>query len=167
MDCVKIAELGSEKADPIRQSLTLPLNVAIIPPLFDGEVQERGLMRKVLGLQALIALIAAAITAFCYENSFRYGLAVLCGGSVSALNTAMWSWRLSRLALTSEQSAYQQLRLMYFYAAERFLAVIVALGIGMVALGLLPLAVIGGFILGQAAALAGRMFLKIKTEDSD
>jgi hypothetical protein len=55
---------------------------------------------------------------------------------------------------------------MYFYAAERFFLVVVSLGLAMAILKL-PLAVMGGFVLGQAALLVARLFLRIKTEDSE
>ena len=48
---------------------------------------------------------------------------------------------------------------MYFYAAERFLVVVALLGVCMAALKLSPLAVLGGFVMGQAALLAARLFL--------
>jgi hypothetical protein len=53
---------------------------------------------------------------------------------------------------------------MYFYAVERFSAVVVLLGICLAVLKFSPLAVLGGFVMGQAALLTGRLFLKIKTE---
>jgi uncharacterized membrane protein (UPF0136 family) len=53
---------------------------------------------------------------------------------------------------------------MYFYAAERFLAVVVLLGLVLVVLKDSPLMVISGFVLGQATLLAARLLLKNKTE---
>lgn len=55
---------------------------------------------------------------------------------------------------------------MYFYAVERFLAVITLLGICMAVLKLYPLAVLGGFVLGQAVLLVARLLLRIRTEGS-
>jgi hypothetical protein len=48
---------------------------------------------------------------------------------------------------------------MYFYAAERFLVVVVLLGLCMAALKLSPLSLLGGFVMGQAVLLAARLFL--------
>ncbi|BCK88917.1 hypothetical protein MIZ01_2723 [Sideroxyarcus emersonii] len=56
---------------------------------------------------------------------------------------------------------------MYFYAAERFLAVVALLGISLAVLKLSPLAVLSGFVLGQTVLLAARLLMKIKIEDSD
>jgi F0F1-type ATP synthase assembly protein I len=150
-----------------RQSLTLPLNAAIIAALFNAEVKEKRLARKVLGLQILVTLIAAGIAAYSWRSSQQYAIAVLGGGGVSILNGALLAWRMFRAALHPNQDAHQQLRLMYFYAAERFLAVVVSLGICLAVLKLAPLGVLSGFALGQTALLSARLFLKIKTEDSD
>ncbi len=56
---------------------------------------------------------------------------------------------------------------MYFYAAERFLVVIALLGLSLAALKL-PLAVVGGFAMGQAVLIVARLILsKFKTFDRD
>ncbi|HYR05698.1 MAG TPA: ATP synthase subunit I [Gallionella sp.] len=128
------------------------------------EAKEKRLARHVVGLQAAIALIAAVI-AYGLNGAPEYAAAVLSGGLVSVLNGALLAWRMSRTALYSaheahhSSSAHRQLRLMYFYAAERFLVVVALLGMCMAALKLSPLAVLGGFVMGQAALLAGRLFL--------
>jgi hypothetical protein len=166
VDSEKHADLSSIKGDATRQCLTPPLNAAIILSLFKAEAQEKRLARRVIWLQILITL-AAAGAAYGWKSSPQYAIAVLGGGGVSVLNGALLAWRMSRAALHSAQDAHQQLRLMYFCAVERFLAVVVSLGICMTVLGLSPLAVLGGFVLGQAALLAARLFLKIKTVDSD
>jgi ATP synthase protein I len=155
---------GKESSD---ERLTPPLNAAIIAALFNAEVQEKKLARKVIGLQILVTLAAAGITAVCWESSPQYAIAVLGGGGVSVLNGVLLAWRMYRVAMLPAQDAHLQLRLMYFYAAERFLAVIALLGICLVILKFLPLGVLSGFVLGQTALLAARLLMKIKTEDSD
>ncbi len=164
MDSEKHAELGENTGESAPQSLTPPLNAAIIAALFKAEVQEKQLARKVIWLQALIILAAAGMAAYGWESSPQYAIAVLGGGGVSVLNGALLAWRMSRAALHPAQDAHQQLRLMYFYAAERFLAVVASLGICLAVLKLSPLAVLGGFVLGQAVLLLARLLLKIKTE---
>lgn len=117
-----------------------------------------------VGLQAAIALIVAGV-AYGLNGAPEYAVAVLSGGLVSVLNGALLAWRMSRAALHSaheaqhSSGAHRQLRLMYFYAAERFLVVVALLGLCMAALKLSPLAVLGGFVMGQTALLAGRLFL--------
>lgn len=120
--------------------------------------------RLVVGVQVAVTLIAAGI-AYGLSGALHYAAAVFCGGLVSILNGAMLAWRMSRAALYPVHEARQpdgvhrQLRLMYFYAAERFLAVIVLLGLCMVSLERSALAVLSGFVMGQAALLAARLFL--------
>ena len=161
------AEKPRKEGDIAEQRLTLPLNAAIIPPLFKAEVQEKQLAHKVISLQALATLVAAGIAAYCWRSSPQYAIAVLGGGGISVLNGALLAWRMTRVAVYPAQDAHLQLRLMYFYAAERFSAVVALLGICLALLKFSPLAVLGGFVLGQAALLMGRLLLNIKTEDSD
>ena len=144
--------------DEPQQGLTPPENAAIIAALFDVEAKEKKLARQVLGMQMAATLVAAAI-AYGIKGTPQFALAVLSGGGVSVVNGALLAWRMSRAALSSVQNAHHQLRLMYFYAAERFLAVVVLLGLCMVALKLSPLALLGGFVMGQAVLLAARLFL--------
>jgi len=147
-----------------QQCLTPPESAPIIATLCAIEAKEKMLARQVVVLQVAMALIAAGIV-YSLNGTQQYALAVLCGGWVSALNGTLLAWRMSRLAQHSTHEAYhsggahRQLRLMYFYAAERFLAVVVLLGLCMAALKLPPLAVLGGFVMGQAVLLAARLFL--------
>jgi ATP synthase protein I len=162
----KVANSGVSEENTDRESLTPPLNAGIIRALFKAEVQEKKLARKVVGLQ-ILAILAAAGVVYGWKGSPQYAIAVLGGGSVSVLNGALLAWRMSRAALHSSHDAHLQLRLMYFYAAERFLAVVALLAICLAVLKFSPLAILGGFVLGQAVHLTGRLFLMIKTEDSD
>jgi len=150
--------LSNYVGDEPQQGLTPPENAAIIAALFDVEAKEKKLARQVLGMQMAATLVAAAI-AYGIKGTPQFALAVLSGGGVSVVNGALLAWRMSRAALSSVQNAHHQLRLMYFYAAERFLAVVVLLGLCMVALKLSPLALLGGFVMGQAVLLAARLFL--------
>jgi len=128
------------------------------------EAKEKRLARQVVGLQVMVALIAAGIV-YGLNGAPEYAAAVLGGGSVSVLNGALLAWRMSRMALHSaheaphSSSAHRQLRLMYFYAAERFLVVVALLGVCMAVLKLSPPALLGGFVMGQAVLLAARLFL--------
>lgn len=166
MDSEKVAKSGASEPNIDQECLTPPPNAAIIAALFRAEIQEKKLARKVVWLQAMAALAAAGLV-YGWKSSPQYAIAVLAGGGVSVLNGALLAWRMSRAALQSSRDAHQQLRLLYFYAAERLLAVVALLGICLAVLKFSPLAILGGFVLGQTALLAGRLFLKIKTEDSD
>ena len=148
-----------------QERLTPPLNAAIIAALLEAEVQEKQQIRRVTWVQLIVAVIAGSIT-LAVGATPQFAIAVLIGGGVSVLNGAMMAWRMSRANQRSAHDAHLQLRLMYFYAAERFILVVVSLGLAMAILRL-PLAVLGGFVLGQAALLVARLFLRIKTEDSE
>lgn len=155
--------MNKETDETTQQGLTPQKNAAIIRALFDVEAKERKLARAVVGLQLLITLLAAGAV-YGMGKSPQIAIAVLSGGGVSVLNGALLAWRMTRMASASSHEAHLQLRLMYFYAAERFLVVIVLLALCMAALGFHPLALLGGFVMGQAVLLAARLFLNIKTE---
>jgi ATP synthase protein I len=154
-----------------RQSLTPVENAAIIAALLNEEVKEKKLARQVVWLQILAILTGASI-AYGIKGVPQLALALLSGGAISVVNGAMLAWRMSRSVLQSAQNvqgsrvAHQQLRLMYFYAAERFLVVIVLLCLFMATMKLSPLALLGGFAMGQATLIVARLFLnyKVKTE---
>ncbi len=140
-------------------------NAAIIAALLEAEAQEKQQTRRATWAQALVTVAAAAIT-YGLGATPQIAIAVLGGGGVSVLNGALLAWRMTRAAKQPTQDAHQQLRLMYFYAVERFMAVVASLGICLAVLKLPPLAVLGGFVLGQAVLLVARLFLRIKNEGS-
>ena len=144
--------------------MTPPLNAAIIRKLLLAEEQEKRLANKVLGLQVLVTFVATGTVALAWRSSPQYATAMLGGGGVSVLNGALIAWRMSRAALHQGHDAHQQLRLMYFYAAERILAVVALLGVCLAVLKLTPLAVLSGFVLGQTVLLVARLILQIKIE---
>jgi hypothetical protein len=155
--------LSKSSGDNANQCLTPPENAAIIAALFEVEAKENKLAHQVLKLQIVVALIAAGI-AYGAEGTPNFAIAVLSGGGVSVVNGALLAWRMSRASLSSVQNAHHQLRLMYFYAAERFLAVAVLLGLCIVVIKFSPLALLSGFILGQAVLLIARLLL-IRNKD--
>jgi ATP synthase protein I len=136
--------------------LTPPENAAIIAALFDVEAEEKKIARQIIMLQIVVTLIGASI-AYSIKGTPQFAIAVLSGGGISVLNGALLAWRMTRETLHPAPEA--QLRLLYFYAAERFLVVVALLGLCIAALKLLPLALLGGFVMGQAVLPAGRLFL--------
>lgn len=150
-----------EEDDKHQRSLTPQENAAIIAALFDAEIKEKKLARSVVILQLAVALVVSGVTYGMGETP-QYAIAVLSGGLVSVLNGALLAWRMSRAAAVSAHDAHLQLRLMYFYAAERFLVVVALLAMCMAVLKFSPLAVLGGFVLGQAALLSARLLLRLK-----
>jgi ATP synthase protein I len=139
-----------------QQCLTPPENAAIIAALFDVEAEEKKIARQIIMLQIVVTLIGASI-AYSMKGTPQFAIAVLSGGGISVLNGALLAWRMTRETLHPAPEA--QLRLLYFYAAERFLVVVALLGLCIAVLKLLPLALLGGFVMGQAVLPAGRLFL--------
>lgn len=162
--------MSEEVAKIQQQCLTPSEKAAIIAALFDVEAREKKLARQVVWLQMMATLVVASI-AYSTKGTPQFALAVLSGGGVSVVNGALLAWRMSRSASYSAYEAHHslgahhQLRLLYFYAAERFLVVVALLGLCMAALKLSPLALLAGFVMGQSVLLAARLLLnKIKTE---
>jgi len=143
--------------DVRQQCLTPPENAAIIAALLDVEAKEKIIARQVILLQIVATLIGASI-AYSIKGTPQFAIAVLSGGAISVVNAALLAWRMARTALHPAHEAHHQLRLLYFYAAERFLVVVALLSLCL-ALKLSPLALVGGFVIGQALLLAGRLFL--------
>ena len=137
-------------------SLTGNENIANISKFYDVGVKEQDVALKVVNLQVVVLLIVATIT-YAIKETPQHALAVLSGGGISVMNAALLYWRMSRSALLSVQDANQQLRLMYFYAAERFLVVVLFLGICFALLKTMPLVILGSFVLGQSILLIGRL----------
>lgn len=162
--------MDKDAGDAPQQCLTPPKSATIIATLCAVEAREKRVARQVVWLQTAIALIAAGI-AYSLNGAPEYAMAVLSGGLVSVLNGTLLAWRMSRTVPVHEAhdsgGAHYQLRLMYFYAAERFLVVITLLGLCMVALKLSPLAVLCGFVMGQAALLVARLLLNRLNQNLD
>jgi len=150
--------LDKEPGESQQQCLTPPENAAIIPALWDIETKERKLALHVILLQTIITLFAACF-AYSIKDMPQLAIAVLGGGTISVVNSALLAWRMVRAASHPAHEAHHQLRLMYFYATERFLVVVVLLCICMAVFKLSPLALLGGFVLGQAVLLTGRFIL--------
>jgi len=150
--------LSKSRGDDANACLTPSENAAIIATLFEVEAKENKLAHRVVLLQMLAVLIATAIV-YSVESTPDIAIAVLSGGGVSVVNGALLAWRMYRAALSSVQNAHHQLRIMYFYAAERFLVVATLLGLCIVVIKFSPLALLGGFILGQAVLMIARLLL--------
>jgi hypothetical protein len=61
------------------QGLTGRINAAIMPPLFNADVKEKQIARKVIRLQALVTL-AATGAAYSWESSQQFAIPMLAGG---------------------------------------------------------------------------------------
>lgn len=141
-----------------QQCLTPPENAAIIAALLDVEAKEIKIARQVILFQIVVTLFGASI-AYSIKGTPQFAIAVLSGGGISVANAALLAWRMVRAALHPAHEAHHQLRLMYFYAAERFLVVVVLLCMCIAVMKFSPLALLDGFVMGQAVLLAGRFIL--------
>ena len=150
--------MSKELGDLQQQCLTPPENAAIIPALLDVEAKEKKIARQVILLQMLATLLGASI-AYSIKGTPPFAIAVLSGGGISIVNVVLLAWRMVRAAKHPAHEAQHQLRLMYFYATERFLVVVALLCLSIVVLKLSPLALLGGFVMGQAVFVAGRFIL--------
>jgi hypothetical protein len=154
----KASKLNEKAGETPQQRLTPPVNAAIIAALFDANAREEKQARRIVCWQLATALVVSGI-AYGMEGAPQVAIAVLSGGVVSVLNGALLAWRMSRVISSSAHDAHFQLRLLYFYAAERFLVVVALLGLCMAVLKLLPLGVLGGFVMGQTVLMAARLLL--------
>ncbi|MGB8076500.1 MAG: ATP synthase subunit I [Gallionella sp.] len=167
----KRANKLTKVVEDIEQECLTPSEIAaIIPALLDVEAKERKIARQVVWLQIVVVLTAASIV-YGTNGTPQFASAVLSGGGVSAVNGAMLAWRMSRSALhtasevSDPRAVHQQLRLLYFYAAERYLVVVTLLGLCMAVMKLPPLALLAGFATCQTVLLVARLLLRqIKTE---
>ncbi|MDO9053488.1 MAG: ATP synthase subunit I [Gallionella sp.] len=155
--------MSKEAVDVQKAGLTHPENAATIPALLlvdllQVDAEEKQIAQRVVVVQLVVTLVVTGI-AYSLKSSPQLAIALLAGGAVSVFNGAQLAWRMSRSARQLSQEAHHQLRLMYFYAIERFLVVVMLLGLCMVVLKLMPLAVLGGFVIGQAALIVARLFL--------
>jgi ATP synthase protein I len=151
--------LSKVVGDAPQQCLTPPENAAIIPALLDVEAKEKKIARLGIMLQVVATLSGASI-AYSIKGTPQIAIAVLSGGAISIVNATLLAWRMARAALHPAQEAHHQLRLMYFYAAERYLVVVLLLCVCFAVLKLSPLALLYGFVMGQAILLVGRSFIR-------
>jgi ATP synthase protein I len=112
-------------------------------------------LRRVVFGQLLVALLAGAAIVVIQGWTAGLGsaLSALYGGGVALANTLLLMWRRGRSTRRKPADAQRQLRMFYLSSVERFLAVATLLVAGMTALGLSPLPMVAGFVLGQLTLL--------------
>ncbi len=118
---------------------------------------QRALQRRVLLTQALLVATLAGV--FLYTAGWQSAVAVLYGSFIVMLNYRLQVWQLKRADRIAGLSAARNMRYLYRCAAERFIAAVVllALGIGLLRLGPLPL--LSGYLIAQFA-MVYRWFLE-------
>lgn len=142
------------------ERLTLHQNAAIILRLEGVTEQEKEKNRQLIALQLVVASAIAAVY-FGYGATPQETIAAWCGGGISVFNSLLIAWRMKRADSQALHNAQLQLRLLFFFAAERFLLVMLMLGLLMV-VSHSPLAVLGGFVAGQTVMMIARLYLQLR-----
>ncbi len=112
-------------------------------------------MRSLLIIQLVIILLSVVVAVHYFGQSAM--LPAFYGGAVALANTMLLSGRIKKfdeLAATSPQTGVLSLML---GVVQRFVFVLVALGIGLGALKLMPLPLLGTFMSSQLAFVIGSM----------
>lgn len=107
-------------------------------------------MRRQLIFIGIFVGLAAGIAFYIKGGAGIAG--VLFGAGITLNNVFLQHWTMRRAKRQARADAEHNLRLMMSCAMQRFIATVVLFALGMGALQLLPLAVIGGFgvaLLGQ------------------
>lgn len=115
----------------------------------------RLIMRSLLIIQLVIVLLGVVVSVQYFGQQAM--LPAFYGGAVALANTMLLSGRIKKfdeLAKTSPQTGVMSLML---GVLQRFVFVLVALGVGLGALKLLPLPLLGTFMAAQLAYVIGSM----------
>ena len=107
-------------------------------------------MRRLLIFQIMIVGVITAVMAVMY--GVLAAKSSLFGGMIVLMNTGLMMMHEKRAAQRANDDAQRILKYVYLCAAERLVLTLVLFAIGLVALKLLPLYLLLGFIAGQLAA---------------
>lgn len=108
--------------------------------------------KRVIGLQLFSSVVVAS--AFFVQGSW-YATSALYGGLASVIIAWLMSRGFKRASQASLQSSGKSMAILYLGAAQRFLLVIVLLGIGLSVFKLVPVAIISGFAIAQLSYAFG------------
>lgn len=106
-------------------------------------------MRIVLIIQFILMLLGAGV-AFYYQGENAM-LPALYGGAVALANTLLLSRRIEKAGEIAETNPKHTVLSLYLGVVQRFVFVLVALGIGLGALKLAPTPLLGTFMVAQLA----------------
>ncbi len=107
-------------------------------------------MRRLLIFQIImVGLITAVLASF---DGFLAAKSSLFGGMIVLMNTGLMMLHDKRAARQAPDDAQRILKYVYLCAVERLVLTLVLFAIGLVALKLMPLQLLLGFIAGQLAA---------------
>ncbi len=117
---------------------------------------------RLIGLQGAITIISAATIYFAVSAPEAISAAYGC--SVALVGTLFLAWR-SQGAKIRDASAESQLRQAYRTAIERFVGIAFLLAAGFKLFKLVPLWLVVGFVIGQAAWLLIPFRIRLRTQD--
>ncbi|MFO7593591.1 MAG: ATP synthase subunit I [Pseudomonadota bacterium] len=109
--------------------------------------------RKILLIQT--ALVGAVVGLFILLQGRQAGMAAIYGSIIVVLVYRLQVWQLKRADRIAGLSAERNMRYLYRCAAERFVATVVLLAVGIIMLRLEPLPLLAGYIIAQAALVYG------------
>lgn len=109
--------------------------------------------RKILLTQ--MTLVGAVVGLFFLLQGWQAGLAVIYGSIIVVLTHRLQVWQLKRADRIAGLSAERNMRYLYRCAAERFIAAVALLAVGIIVLRLEPLPLLAGYIMAQAALVYG------------
>ncbi len=111
-------------------------------------------MKRLLGIQVVLVLPGLALAWYWYGADGS--LSALYGGAIALINT-LWLGRKVELAgEMAEEDLQRGIYAIYFNAVQRFVFVLVALGVGLQALKLVPQPLLLTFGVAQLAYFFGR-----------
>lgn len=106
-------------------------------------------MRNVLIIQAILILAGVAVSRFYWGDAAL--LPAFYGGAVALANTLLLSRRVARAGEIAKTDPQRSVYALYFGVVQRFVFVLVALGFGLGYLKLLPVPLLGTFMIAQLA----------------
>lgn len=118
---------------------------------------QRAARRKITVVQ--VVLVSAVAALFWLTKGWQGGAGALFGSGIVALNVLMQVWQLKRADRIAGLSPERNMRYLYRCSAERFLATVTLLAIGIGVLRLEPLPLLAGYIIAQVA-MVYRWFLE-------
>ena len=107
-------------------------------------------MRRLLIFQIILVGLVTAVLAGMF--GIQAARSALFGGIIVLLNTGLMMLHEKRAAHRAGDDAQRILKYVYLCAAERLLLSLILFAVGLVALKLMPLPLLLGFIAGQLAA---------------
>lgn len=106
-------------------------------------------MRSILIIQFILMLAGVAVS-WSYQGESAL-LPAFYGGAIALANTMLLSRRVAQAGEIAKTSPQQSVNALYFGVVQRFVFVLVALGFGLGFLKLMPVPLLGTFMVAQLA----------------